>query len=510
MEYHHGRSMASMLDLNRDVKTWWHVVGESRFPKDSMWSEMWEKMKKERANTKCDCLSTSFPYVMQMWEEWFAMMIWLQPASDAHWKDPAFFIRASCDGCKTRAVHIHEQIYGSPARYTDYLPAGSVSISYILKWYREETVGVMEKNVSFARAVLTKILSPAVISKFDETWKSLEPGLDSGRLDWFAANDGCRYAPWVYQYPLDFHVQASFLACSIGPYSNSNIRPPEAEYLAALPHGLADDAPNLIVMLGTLIWILACYSRPSGWHYLWPQLMKDPLDELSLPALKGPALELYGHLHRRRHGADDARSFQVNRWRFWKAYTAILVYVKSKRLGLKFRGCPTCHALYLRAFPNSPRDNWEDSGAGVEHPGSAEQTLLPPASADSGHDDTRLPEESSLAVSSRVGPIDFQLNILDDSLSLDERQRIFEQQLQNLADFATSHGLRLPNGLIYASSPPNSQESSGTVSANVIAPGGNLIPRQIGNTDGAARQLRNSSGTHRISNFITFYLEWWT
>ncbi|KAF8440976.1 hypothetical protein L210DRAFT_3538838 [Boletus edulis BED1] len=485
MEYHHGRSMASMLDLNRDVKTWWNVVGESRFPKDSMWEKMWEKMKKERANTKCDCLFTSYPSLMQMWEEWFAMMIWLQPASDAHWRDPAFFIRASCDGCKTRAVHIHEQIYGSPARYTDYLPAGSIFILYILQWCKKETVGVMEKDVSFARAVLTKTLSPA-------------PGLDSGRLDWFAADDGCRYAPWVYQYPLHLHHQASNYACCMGPYSNSNIRPPEltegeSEYLAALPHGLADDAPNLIVMLGTLIWILACYSaRPLGWHYLWPQLMKDPLDDVSLPALKGPALDLYGRLHRQGHGIEGTRRFQVNRWRFWKAYTATLVYVKSKRLGPKFRGCPTCHAMYL------------------QHPRSAEQTLLPPA-PDSGHDDTRLlEEESSLAVSSRVGPIDFQLNILDDSLSLDERQRIFEQQLQNLADFATSRGLRLPNGLIYASLPPNSQESSGTVSANGIAPGGNLIPRQIGNTDGAARQLRNSSGTHRISNFITFYLEWWT
>ncbi|KAG6375954.1 hypothetical protein JVT61DRAFT_2831 [Boletus reticuloceps] len=137
-----------------------------------------------------------------------------------------------------------------------------------------------------------------------------------------------------------------------------------------------------------LIWILACYSPgPSGWHVLWLQLMKDPLDKLSLPTLKGPALDLCGRLRRRGHDEKGSRS------------------VQSKRLGPKFRGCPTCHVMYLRAFPNSPRDNWEDSGTDVEHPRSAEQTLLPPAPY-SGHDDKRLlEEEESLAVSSRVGPI---------------------------------------------------------------------------------------------------------
>ncbi|KAG6372788.1 hypothetical protein JVT61DRAFT_7189 [Boletus reticuloceps] len=155
-----------------------------------------------------------------------------------------------------------------------------------------------------------------------------------------------------------------------------------------------------------LIWILASYSPgPSGWHVLWLQLTKDPLDKLPLPTLKGPALDLCGRLRRRGHDEKDFRSVQVNHWRFLNAYTATLVYVKSKHLGPKFRGCPTCHVMYLRAFPNSPRDNWEDSGADVEHPRSAEQTLLPPASYP-GHDDKRLlEEESSLAVSSRVGPI---------------------------------------------------------------------------------------------------------
>ncbi|KAG6372787.1 hypothetical protein JVT61DRAFT_7188 [Boletus reticuloceps] len=87
---------------------------------------MWEKTKKERANTKCDLLDVDV-----------GRMIWIQPASDAHWQDAAFFIQASCDGCETRcvvcligslcqclrAVHIHEQIYGSHARYTMKLSA---------------------------------------------------------------------------------------------------------------------------------------------------------------------------------------------------------------------------------------------------------------------------------------------------------------------------------------------------------------------------------------------------
>ncbi|KIJ13223.1 hypothetical protein PAXINDRAFT_13973 [Paxillus involutus ATCC 200175] len=166
----------------------------------------------------------------------------------------------------------------------------------------------------------------------------------------------------------------------VGPYSQLHSLPPaEAlrdEYLDELPVRFGDDAPNLITLVGTVIWISACrfLDRAEVWHWVWADFMKF-IDILPLPELEGTQLELRNHL-KTLWLEDRSSCFRCvdylheededDKDYFWTSYAAIIIYVKSLNLGPKFEGYPKCHAVYLTVVTRS-RSGAETSLAQDRH-----------------------------------------------------------------------------------------------------------------------------------------------
>ncbi|KAF8833069.1 hypothetical protein BDN67DRAFT_58798 [Paxillus ammoniavirescens] len=170
----------------------------------------------------------------------------------------------------------------------------------------------------------------------------------------------------------------------VGPYSQlHSSHPAEAlqdQYFDELPVGFANNAPNLITLVGAVIWISACrfLDNPEHWHFFW-RLSTEFKDIVPLPELVGTQLELRNHL--KRLWSEGSSCFRGvfcltdDIDYLWTRYAAIVIYVKSLNLGPKFEGCPKCQAVYLTVVTGS--------GSGAE------------TSLAQGSDDCQLPDSTA-------------------------------------------------------------------------------------------------------------------
>ncbi|KAF8834725.1 hypothetical protein BDN67DRAFT_1045129 [Paxillus ammoniavirescens] len=208
----------------------------------------------------------------------------------------------------------------------------------------------------------------------------------------------------------------------VGPYSqHHSLHPAEAlqdQYFDELPVGFADDAPNLITLVGAVIWILACrfLNDPEDWHFSW-RLLTQFKDILPFPELVGTQLESRNHLKRLwLEGSLCFRGvfyFNDDKDYLWMSYAAIVIYIKSLNLGPKFEGCSKCHAAYLMVVTGS--------GSGAEV-GLAQ-----------GSDDCQLPDSTAPSTPpDDINGLYLPPSVLDKSSPLDVRQLLLNTHLQKL------------------------------------------------------------------------------
>ncbi|KIJ58614.1 hypothetical protein HYDPIDRAFT_119394 [Hydnomerulius pinastri MD-312] len=170
------------------------------------------------------------------------------------------------------------------------------------------------------------------------------------------------------------------------------------EFLDALPVGFADDAPNPVIFLGTIAWILACHSpdflsSSDGWHRSLHCTIFD-LIELSVNSTE-EALKLVEHIKQvNLESKAYCPSLQYCLGESLAIYAAITIFIKSKNLDSRFDGCPRCHAGYQEFMSNSTLDPCSSSVPSAEEPVSPRDSL--PQADDVGiHDHDATPAASA-------------------------------------------------------------------------------------------------------------------
>ncbi|KIJ13226.1 hypothetical protein PAXINDRAFT_100817 [Paxillus involutus ATCC 200175] len=449
-----GLSSRSKFGLGNLIDWWFQDTSNLRliaqFPEQP---EAYKEFVEKRKAMGCKCLDQDWEKV----SEWVRMMRWLRP----EWNlDVACIYLYDCDACKIRAKGLWNRLYGNDhSRDTLLLPIQlAFSLVFVNKHWEYMD---LKTSTSFAKAVAAKSLGPNAQREADECfWPLCSPG-----------ERDIKCPPWVNAYPEVMRDALVRISCEVGPHSGLHSLTPsgtlEREYLEQLPVGFADNAPNLVGLVGAVIWMVACrfVGGPWNWHDVWTNTVSTLLKfkSIVLPELVGTQLELRTHFQRLctkhspcfgDHNSDDA---------FWKIYSNIVVYVKSLNLGPKFKGCSICHAFYITATV--------ELGFAVEtsrtsRPGEPVPTenLLSSSLHTEGSSVIRHHrQEASSALASRPlrsqnlgsaksadAEMDFWSLLRDTSLAPAERQQTFDAGIRKLVTLASSIGLRLPGDLIPA------------------------------------------------------------
>ncbi|KIJ58113.1 hypothetical protein HYDPIDRAFT_119974 [Hydnomerulius pinastri MD-312] len=183
------------------------------------------------------------------------------------------------------------------------------------------------------------------------------------------------------------------------------------EFLDALPVGFADDAPNPLIFLGTIAWILACRSAdflfPSDeWHGSLHYTI-NRLDELSVNSTE-EALKLGEHM--KQVNPESKACYSSTGYyddEFWAIYAAIIIFIKSMNLDSRFDGCPGCHARYQEFMSNSTLDSCSSSVPSAEEPVSPHDSL--PQADDVGIHDCDVTPAPSASVDCAPSSSSFRL-----------------------------------------------------------------------------------------------------
>ncbi|KAF9218757.1 hypothetical protein BS17DRAFT_480236 [Gyrodon lividus] len=325
--------------------------------------------------------------------------------------------------------------------------------------------------ISFAKAVISRSLSPNGQRDADERFGSIRSPGEKSIL----------YCPWVNAYPTSCRDFISSYSCQLGPYpvlhSSRSREKLQDKYLDALPVGFADDAPNLTVFVGTIVWILLCRfpERFSHSHELWMGLVRALKETHLLPEPAGVQLALRNYLKRLNLGPHSLRLRYLDECfdddQFLDdycctAYSAIIMYVKSKDLGPTFEGCPKWHSVYVMATRGSASNSDSSSVVSISparspsfsekdlhhgdddyllHPHPPATTLSPPGGVVSPVSHFRSPPLVGQAVtdSSTFPPLFY-----DASLAPEDRQSRFDVWIRDLVAVASHAGLRFPKNLL--------------------------------------------------------------
>ncbi|KIJ13244.1 hypothetical protein PAXINDRAFT_170695, partial [Paxillus involutus ATCC 200175] len=291
MDFQLGSSFQSRFAL-MELINWW--IGASvtsklrsiaRFPEQP---EAWQEFKEKRRAMGCSCLAVG--YVRERASQWLRMMIWLRP----EWNlDVECINPDNCDACKSRAEELYDMLYGNGhSRNIPLLPVQlAFSLHAVQSVCGDDLTLDLITVVSFVKAVATKSLSPNAQREADDRfWPLFSPG---------ARN--IKYSPRVNAYPKFFREALVNLSCVVGYDSRLPLLPATifpSKYLDELPGGFADDAPDLMTLVGTVVWILACRfcEDPLHWHHVWTATSFELKETLPLQA--GPQLKLRNHLER--------------------------------------------------------------------------------------------------------------------------------------------------------------------------------------------------------------------
>jgi hypothetical protein len=302
--------------------------------------------------------------------------------------------------------------------------------------------------ISFAKSVASKSLTPNAQREADERhYTRFGPG-----------ETDILCSPWVNACPNIVQKVLVRYSCEVGPSSQLHPLPVaetlEDDHLDELPVGFADEAPNLMVFVGTIMWILACrFTTHPDWHSTWAVAISHLLElreVLPLPELAGIQLELRNQLKR----LNSAARGQCFSWpqhdNTWTIYSAIMMHVKNLNLGPKFNGCLNCHTAYLTVVGGS--------GSGTETTRSERFPVLekipsPPqvlvrGSDSIGHTDqaasselasSPLRSQNPGSAESTVAEVDFWALLRDKSLAPAYRQRTFDVEIRKLVCTAIYH-----------------------------------------------------------------------
>ncbi|KIJ09515.1 hypothetical protein PAXINDRAFT_17388 [Paxillus involutus ATCC 200175] len=346
-----GWSSQSKFGLGNLINWWFHDKPNfrsiARFPEQP---EAYKEFEEKRKAMGCKCLDRGYSTRKSV-PEWVGMMRLLRP----EWNlDVECIYTYNCDACKSRAAEIYDRLYGDDhSRDIPLLPI-QLAFSLVVVDNFYEYMDYSGAPMPFFKAVATKSLSPNAQREADHRfWPLYSPG-----------ERDTSHSPWVNAYPKVMQQSLVAQSCEVGPYSRLHSLPhveaeSQGEYLDELPVGFADDAPNLITLIGAVVWISACrlLDRAEAWHWVWEDFFKFK-DILPLPELAGTQLELRNHLQRL--WLEDSSCFrhvdhiyEDDDYNFLTIYAAIIIYVKSLNLGPKFEGCPKCHAVYLTVVTGS-------------------------------------------------------------------------------------------------------------------------------------------------------------
>ncbi|KIJ08681.1 hypothetical protein PAXINDRAFT_102491, partial [Paxillus involutus ATCC 200175] len=346
VDLQHGLSSLSNFDLPDLIHPWFSAFGSlASFPEQP---EAWNDFLEKRKAMGCKCL----PWISIFEErirDWARMMKWLRP----EWNldvDIGCLSPYYCNACTCR-------LYGNDHSPDIPLLPIQLAFSLVVVHYCLEYMVFDVIPTPFVKTVASKSLSPNAQREADHRfWPLYSPG-----------ERDIHYSPWVNAYPKVMRESLVSQSCEVGPYSRLHSLPPveaesQGEYLDELPVGFADDAPNLITLVGTVIWISACrfLNGAEDLHRAWAEFIEFK-DILPLPELAGTQLELRNHLQRLwsegsscfRHIDSFYEVDEDDRDYVWTIYAAIIIYVKSLNLGPRFEGCPECHAVYLTVVTGS-------------------------------------------------------------------------------------------------------------------------------------------------------------
>ncbi|KAF8834729.1 hypothetical protein BDN67DRAFT_975802 [Paxillus ammoniavirescens] len=456
-----GWASRSNFALCGKIHQWFRSFGSAAsFPEQP---EAWNDFLEKRKAMGCDC----FHDWTEETRDWARMMKWLRPEWNLHTDIGRFSPYDSCNACKSRAADIYDRLYGDDhSRDIPLLPI-QLAFSLVVWHHLKEYIEFQETTVPFLKAVASKSLSPNAQREADRRfWPLYSPG-----------ERNTNYSPWVNAYPKFMRGDLVHRSSEVAPYSQlHSLHPAEAlqdQYLDELPVGFADDAPNLITLVGAVIWILACrfLDGPKDWHVFWAEFTYFE-DILPLPEFAGTQLELGNHL--KRLCSEGSPCFRYadylsedRRDDLRTIYAAIVVYVKSLNLGPKFKGCSICHAFYVTATVELGVSAETSRTSRPGEPVPTENTLPSPLYTQGSSVIRHHQQEASSALASRPlqsqnlvsaksadAEMDFGVFLRDTSLAPAERQQTFDVRIKKLVALASSIGLRLPGDLLAPAVPP--------------------------------------------------------
>ncbi|KIJ06147.1 hypothetical protein PAXINDRAFT_20648 [Paxillus involutus ATCC 200175] len=346
LDLQHGTSSRSNFALRDRIHLWFSPFGSlASFPEQV---EAWNEFLEKRKAMGCHC-----PHSEEKTRDWARMMKWLRPEWNLDVDIGCLVEYHGCNACESRAEEIYDRLYGH-SRDIPLLPIQlAFSLDFVGTFNGFMVPDVDGAPIHFVKAVASKSLSPNAQREADQRfWPLCTPG-----------ERDTTYSPWVNAYPDVMRESLAYFSGEVGPYSRLHSLPPvqafRDEYLDELPVGFADDAPNLITLVGTVIWISACrfLNGAEAWHWGWDGFIAFK-HILPLPELAGPQLELRNHFEMLR--SEDSSCFghggyphEDDEDYLWTIYTVIVMHVKSLNLGPKFEGCPKCHAAYLTVVTGS-------------------------------------------------------------------------------------------------------------------------------------------------------------
>ncbi|KAF8834854.1 hypothetical protein BDN67DRAFT_512284 [Paxillus ammoniavirescens] len=455
LDLQHGWSSRSNLALAELINLWFWVFGRfASFPEQP---EAWNDFLEKRKAMRCHCFHNWTEEIC----DWARMMKWLRPEWNLPTDIGCLSSYTSCNACKSRAPDIYDRLYGDD--HSKDIPLLPIQLAFSLVVFDnlEESMGFEETPIPFLKAVASQSLSPNAQRETDQRYWPL----------WSPGERNTRYSPWVNAYPELMRYALVYHPGAVGPYSRLHSLPPaealQDQYFDELPAGFADDAPNLITLVGAVIWILACrfLNGPEDWHSVWAQFIQFK-KTLPLPELAGTQLELQNHL--KRLWTEDSSCFRCVEDFYdydqdvlddiWTIYAAIIMYIKSLNLGPKFGGCPKCHAAYLTVVTGS--------GSGAE------------TSLAQGGDDHQLPDLTASSTPRDLFSSPFHCrslappqadginglypppSLFDMSLPLHDRQLRLNTYLQELIARTAAAGLHVPSDILHVAACSDTQATS--------------------------------------------------
>ena len=205
----------------------------------------------------------------------------------------------------------------------------------------------------FATAMVTKSLLPGSRSSEDAKLRNFYH---------VEGDKDVELSPWINSHPGIARKYIEKYACYLG----SRAERTEAnqvsldDHLEALPGAFAQGAPNLVVLIGALAWILGSRflgqsARSRSWHDYWEQVLNgDFMGGLYLQTPSETTRILRDELKRINSTARDSCCGFELKWDddLWTNYAAIMEFVKGRIPDPQFNGCPKCHTIYLNARGN--------------------------------------------------------------------------------------------------------------------------------------------------------------